>query len=64
MHQSCRSAVVLAVVVLFVAACKPGEPPPDIIKTQREALQKSRAVEGQLQQQAEEQKKAAEEAAK
>jgi hypothetical protein len=41
-----------------LSGCKPEGPPPDLIKTQREGLTKARAVEGQLQQQAEEQKSA------
>ncbi|MBC7499631.1 MAG: hypothetical protein H7315_03915 [Herminiimonas sp.] len=32
------------------AACTPAEPPPDIVKTQREALNRAKAVEGVLQQ--------------
>lgn len=51
-------------ICLAFSGCKPSEPPPDLIKTQREALNKAKAVEGQLQQQAEEQKKAVEEAQK
>ena len=40
-------AVTLAsVLMLNLAACKPADPPPDIIKTQREALQKAKAVQG------------------
>jgi hypothetical protein len=51
-------------IVLASAGCKPAGPPPDVIKSQRDALANARAVEGQLQQQAEEQRKAAEEAQK
>jgi len=55
----------IAVAALFVlAACKPSDPPPDIIKTQRDALNKSKAVEGQLQQHVDEQNKALENAEK
>ncbi|MBI1889111.1 MAG: hypothetical protein HYS18_00540 [Burkholderiales bacterium] len=44
----------------LVAACKPSEPPPDLVKTQREALEKAKAVEGQVLQAAQEQKRAIE----
>ncbi len=33
-----------AVACLMLAACKPSEPPPDIIKPQRQAMEKARAV--------------------
>ena len=49
---------------LALAGCTPAEPPPDLIKAQREALNKAKAVEGQLQQYADDQRKAAEEAQK
>lgn len=52
------SGLVLAVV--SVSGCKPTEPPVDIIKTQRDALNKAKAVEGQLKQ-TQERTKAAEE---
>lgn len=55
-----------AIVLLGVtmSGCKPAGPPPDLLKTQREALAKAKAVEGQLQKQAEEQRKAIEDAQK
>jgi hypothetical protein len=57
--------VVVAVSVAFaLAACKPAGPPPDIIKTQREALQKARNVGAVEQKSADEQQKAADEATK
>jgi len=49
---------------LSLAGCKPAGPPPDLIKTQREALNKAKAVEGQLQQQADERMKAIDDAQK
>jgi hypothetical protein len=45
----------------MAAGCQPSEPPPDIIKTQREALNKAKALEGQMQQQAQERMQAEEE---
>jgi hypothetical protein len=47
---------------LLLSGCKPVQPPPDLIKTQRETLDKAKAFEGQLQQQAQERLKAAEDA--
>ena len=41
-----------------ISGCRPVDPPPDLLKTQRDALTKAKAVEGQLQQQAGEQRKA------
>ena len=41
-----------------VSGCKPAGPPPDLLKTQRDALNIAKAVEGQLQQQADDQRKA------
>jgi outer membrane PBP1 activator LpoA protein len=58
-----RIAIIIAIPFIF-SACKPSEPPPDIIKTQRDVLNKSKAVEGQLEQHADEQKKALENAEK
>jgi ABC-type uncharacterized transport system auxiliary subunit len=59
-----RLLAVIASMLVILAACKPAEPPPDLIKTQRDALDKSKSVEGQLQQQANEQRKAVESAEK
>ena len=47
-----------------LAACKPSGPPPDIVKTQREDLQKAKDVNAVQQKAAEEQQKQAEEATK
>lgn len=51
-------------VVALAGGCQPAEAPPDLVKSQREALNKVKAVEGLLQQQAQEHKQAADEAAK
>ena len=45
---------------LALSACKPSAPPPEIFKTQTDALEKAKGVEAQLQQ-AEERRRAAEE---
>lgn len=55
--------VALSVTVGLVA-CKPSGPPPDIVKTQREALQKAKNVDDVQQKAAEEQRKAVDEATK
>ena len=54
-------AITLGIFGLCLAACKPADPPPDLIKAQRQALDKAKALEGQMQQQAEDRMKAAEE---
>jgi hypothetical protein len=59
-----RSIIAAGLIVLAATGCKPAGPPPDVLKSQREVMTNARAVEGQLQQQAEEQRKAAEEAQK
>ena len=56
-HSGRRFAVIFAIFAMLLVACKPSEPPPDLLKTQRDVMDKSKAVQGQLQQQAEEQKK-------
>ncbi|MDF3036038.1 MAG: hypothetical protein K0S28_1312 [Paucimonas sp.] len=60
MKLPCK-ALVAACVSAMAAGCQPSEPPPDIIKTQREALNKAKALEGQMQQQAQERMQAEEE---
>lgn len=45
-----------------LSGCKPVQPPLDLIKTQRETLDKAKAFEGQLQQQTQDRLKAAEDA--
>ena len=62
MKLALTSAIVL--VGLTLSACKPADPPPDLIKTQRQGLNKAKALEGQLQQQSDERMKAADEAQK
>jgi hypothetical protein len=47
-----------------LAGCQPNDPPPDIVKTQRDALNKAKAVDDQVMKQAEEQKKAIDDAQK
>lgn len=51
------------VIVLLLAACKP-EPPPDIIRPQREALDKAKALEGQMQKDADQQRRTIDDASK
>jgi len=43
---------------MVLSACKPVQPPPDIVKSQRQALDKAKALDGQLQQQLQERMKA------
>jgi hypothetical protein len=54
--------MVLAAIVVLACGCQPSEPPPDLAKTQRDTLNKAKAVEGVLQQQSQERKQAADEA--
>ncbi len=57
--------VVAVSVISTLAACKPSnDPPPDIIKTQRDALNKARAVKDVTAQSAADQQKAADEQTK
>ncbi|QAU34715.1 hypothetical protein [Janthinobacterium sp. 17J80-10] len=57
-------SVTLAAIVVLAGGCQPAESPPDIAKSQRDALGKAKAVEGVLQQQAQEHRQAADEASK
>ncbi|RJG00775.1 hypothetical protein [Noviherbaspirillum sedimenti] len=57
-------AAIAIAVVAVTGACQPSAPPPDLVKSQREALDKAKAVEGLLQQQGRDQKQAVDEAAK
>ena len=56
---------VAGMMIFALAACKPSnDPPPDIIKTQRDALNKAKAVKDVTAQSAQAQQKAAEEQTK
>ncbi len=55
------SKTVVVSVAFALAACKPAGPPPDIVKTQREALQKARNVGAVEQKAAEAEQKAVDE---
>jgi len=61
-----RLYVIFAAIALAtgLAACKPAEPKTDILKTQRDALQKAKDVSAVQQKSAEEQQKQADEATK
>jgi len=59
-----KSTIVALCVAFGLTACKPAGPPPDIIKTQREALQKAKNVGAVEQKAAEEQQKAVDESTK
>ena len=58
-----RSWVWLALAFVGVAVCdsKPKEPPPDIVKSQRQAMDKAKAAEQILQKSADERRKQADE---
>lgn len=56
-----KRAITFTVLILTLAGCKPEAPPSDLLETQTEALERAKAVDGQLQKQAEEQKKLIEE---
>ncbi|HEY8101899.1 MAG TPA: hypothetical protein VIF82_14225 [Burkholderiaceae bacterium] len=59
-----KKIVVVGLIGLAVSGCEPSGPPPDLVKTQRDALNKAKAVEGQVFKQADEQRKATEDAEK
>lgn len=44
-----RCLLIGAASVTLLSACKPAGPPPDLLAPQRAALNKAKAVEGQLQ---------------
>jgi hypothetical protein len=47
-----KFAICIGLLASLLGACKQSsEPPPDILKTQREAMDKAKAVEGQIQKQ-------------
>ena len=58
-----RSWVWLALAMAGLVACdsKPKEPPPDLVKSQRQAMDKAKATEEILQKSAEERRKQADE---
>lgn len=59
-----KRAIVIGLLGLALSGCKPAEPPPDILKSQREALDKAKALSGQMQQQLEDRMKASDEVQK
>ena len=60
-HITLTFAIAMAGIALL--GCQP-EAPPDLVKTQRETLDKAKAVEGQIQQKAQEQRISLEETEK
>ncbi|HEX7643422.1 MAG TPA: hypothetical protein VF472_14545 [Burkholderiaceae bacterium] len=59
------SMAIVLLSAMGLSACKPSnDPPPDIIKTQRDALNKAKAVKDVTAQSAQEQQKAADEQTK
>ena len=57
-----RPIVLTALIVVFLAGCKPAAPPENPLAAQREAMKKASGIEGQLQQQSEQRAKAVDEA--
>ncbi len=57
-------AVAMALLGIVLSGCKQTDPPPDVLKTQREALDKAKALGGQMQQQLEDRMKTSDEAQK
>ncbi|HEY8025662.1 MAG TPA: hypothetical protein VIF60_13915 [Burkholderiaceae bacterium] len=65
MATKTRLAAACSLLLAFgLASCQPSGPPPDIIKTQREDLQKAKAVNDATQKAVEEQRKQVDEATK
>jgi hypothetical protein len=58
-----RNWTALAVVIAIAAGCeaKPKDPPPDLVKSQRQAMDKAKAVEKTLQKSADERRSQADE---
>jgi hypothetical protein len=61
-----NSSIVLSAGFLGLAllGCKPDGSPPEMIRTQRDAMNEAKALEGKMQQQAHEQMKAADDTGK
>ena len=64
LRMNMNRAIVIGLLGLALAGCKPAEPPPDILKSQRDALDKAKALSGQMQQQLDDRMKASDEAQK
>lgn len=56
--------VFIGLAAFSLCGCKPADPPPDLLKPQRDTLNQAKQVEGQLQQQAQDQAKAIEDGQK
>ena len=53
--------IMIGAAMLVLAGCKPAEPPPNLLKSQRETLDKAKALEGQMQQQVQDRMKSVDE---
>ncbi len=56
--------MVLGAIGMLLGACQPAGSPPDLVQTQRDALNKAKGVEQQLQQQSQDRIKSSDEADK
>ena len=56
-----KHIMLFTVAALVVLGCKPAGPPPDLIEGQRKVLNDAKALEGKMQQQAQERMKEPEE---
>jgi hypothetical protein len=60
-----NKAAMIGLLALIISGCQPSsDPPPDLIKTQREVLNKAKALDGQMQKNAQDHMKAVEDAQK
>ena len=59
-----EQCMLVAAVGVLICACQPSESPPDLLKTQRDVLNKAKGLEGQMQQQAQDRMQSADEASK
>lgn len=59
-----RAPVLVIGSAILLAACSPKAPPPDLVKTQRQVLEQSKAVEGVLRKQSEDQGRAIDDASR